>query len=140
MPKSLDELLLFVRETVPQPKSIQRLQPLEKADAVRFVWSGREFVVIRSPLQALEIKSNRLFVTGASLLIQWVLKRRTNHEEVLGTVLDNLQQVEQCVKYSNRSDKGFKLLLDARASLKKLIVPTSLEAPRRGHDRSVAGR
>jgi len=120
MPQTLEELTLYIRQTIPQPKSILHLKPVAEADAVRFVWNGREFLV-RTSLQTLEIKNNNLFVTGSSMLMQIALTGKTRIEKVLGAVVENIQRAEEFVGIPADRAKGITLLSGVKQTLRKLI-------------------
>ncbi|MCF7762218.1 MAG: hypothetical protein K9N62_00940 [Verrucomicrobia bacterium] len=111
--------MMMIREAVPQPYSIRRLTALPESEAVRFLWNGREFVV-RTSLQALEIKNNRLFITGASMLLQLVLVERNQNSKALESVLDNLQQAAILMEFPFRRGMGFRLLSQIKSTLKNL--------------------
>ncbi|MDQ1256607.1 MAG: hypothetical protein QG656_1205 [Candidatus Hydrogenedentes bacterium] len=121
MPETLEELTQYIRETLPQPKSILHMRPMAEAEAVSFAWNGREFVV-KNSLQALEIKNDRLFVTGASMLMQLALLRKNKNEKVLGVVVDNLRQAEELITNPMSRDRGFTLLSTVKGTLKRLIA------------------
>ncbi len=121
MTETLDELAVYIRETIPQPKSISGLRRMTEAGAVGFAWNGREFVV-KSSLQALEIKNGKIFVTGASMLMQMALVKRNLNEKVLSAVVDNLRQTEELLNDPKQRDHGLTLLQTVKAALKKLVA------------------
>ena len=121
MPDTLEELTQYIRETLPQPKSILHMRPMTEAGAVSFAWNGREFVV-KNSLQALEIKNDKLFITGASMLMQLALVKRNKNEKVLGAVVENLRQAEELLNNPLRREQGLTLLGTVKSSLKRLIA------------------
>ena len=121
MPENLEELTQYIRETIPQPKSILHLRHMTEADAVSFAWNGREFVV-KNSLQALEIKNDKLFITGASMLMQLALMKRNKNEKVLGAVVENLRHAEEYINNPLRREQGLTLLGTVKASLKRLVT------------------
>ena len=121
MSETLAELAQYIRETLPQPKCILHLRSMADAGAVTFAWNGREFIV-KPTFQALEIKNGKLFVTGASMLLQMVLVKRTQHEKVIGGIIECLRQTEELVAASDNRDQGLNLLATVKATLKKLVV------------------
>lgn len=121
MPDTLEELTQYIRETLPQPKSILHMRPMTEAGAVSFAWNGREFVV-KNSLQALEIKNDKLFITGASMLMQLALVKRNKNEKVLGAVVENLRQAEEMINNPLRREQGLSLLGTVKSSLKRLVA------------------
>lgn len=121
MPDTLEELTQYIRETLPQPKSILHMRPMTEAGAVSFAWNGREFVV-KNSLQALEIKNDKLFITGASMLMQLALVKRNKNEKVLGAVVENLRQAEELLNNPLRREQGLTLLGTVKSSLKRLVA------------------
>ena len=116
---TLEELTRYVRETVPQAKTISHLRPIEEADAVTFRWRGRDFVVKRS-LEVLEMKGKKLYVTGASMLMQLVLTNKSRNEKVLETIVKTLAESEAAIMERHRTEDGLRLLEMAKASLARL--------------------
>ena len=121
MPETLDELAQYIRDTLPQPKSILHLKALAEAGAVSFGWHGREFVV-KPSLQAVEIKNGKLFVTGASMLMQLALVKRNRNEKILGALVENMRQAEDLLNNPINKDKGLALLDTVKATLKRLVA------------------
>ena len=119
MPETLDDLAGYIRETLPQPRSIVNLHPMRNGAAVCFSWHDREFVVNPS-LQTLEIKKDALFVTGASMLLQLALLKRSRNEKVLGAVVESLRQVEDMINNPLNREQGLDLLGSVKATLRKL--------------------
>jgi hypothetical protein len=120
MPETLEELTVYLRETLPQPKAISHLKPLAEAGAMRFMWNGREFVV-KPTLQTMEIKDNKLLLTGASTLMQLVLMGKTRNERVLGAVVENIRQAEEMINNPATRSRGLTLLATVKATLKSLM-------------------
>ncbi len=125
MPQSLEELTQYIRETLPQPKSILHMRPMAEAEAVSFAWNGREFVV-KNSLQALEIKNDKLFVTGASMLMQLALLRRNVNEKVLGAVVESIRQAEELLNNPLHRDRGLTMLGTVKTTLKRLVPRSSV--------------
>ena len=87
MEMTLDELVLYVPKNVPQAKAIKHLVVDQKAKVVQFEWQGRRFVV-RTSLQAFELKKTSLYVTGTSVLLQQVLTSKTRNQTIIGELVD----------------------------------------------------
>jgi hypothetical protein len=116
----LDELALYLREAIPQPKMIAHLKNNEQAGVVTFSWNGREFVV-KPSLEVLELKNGRVFVTGCSMLMQLTLCTRTRHEKVLAPIVEMLQQTEELINNPMNRDKGLNLIGTVKTTLKRLV-------------------
>ena len=115
---NLDELLQFVRETVPQPKAMQQLRIKSPPGVISFLWYQREYLVNPS-LQVFELKNKEVFVTGASMLMQLALMRRSRGEKIMGASVDMLHQVEEFIK-SRDIERGLALLASVKKALGSL--------------------
>jgi hypothetical protein len=120
MKQSLDELIQYLRQTVPQSKTITQLRPNEEAGVVTFHWQGREFLVKKS-LEVMETKGKSLYLTGASMLLQSVLMRRNYNEKALEGTLPILSQIEEMVLDQRRTEAGLKLLESVKETLARLL-------------------
>jgi hypothetical protein len=119
MKESLDELVQYIRGAIPQPKKISHMQRKEEAQVVTFHWQGREFLVKKS-LEVLELKGKALYLTGASMLLQMVLMKRSRNEKVIEGILTVLKEAEEMIASQHRSETGVKLLAVVKGSLAKL--------------------
>lgn len=120
MARTLDELTQYIRETLPQSKAILNLHPLGDAGTVSFGWHGREFVINPS-LQTVEIKHDRLYITGASMLMQLALIKRNRGDKLLAVVVENLRESEEMISNPLNREKGLLLLGTVKAGLKQLV-------------------
>jgi len=121
MNPKLEELSQYIRQTIPQSKSITHLHVNENAGAVTFTWHARQFIV-KPSLEVLEMKGQNLYVTGASMLMQaWFMKKDKN-EKVLGVVQETLQQVEELLS-KQETEKALKLLDSVKQTLQRLASP-----------------
>jgi hypothetical protein len=120
MIQTLDELAQYIRQNLPQPKSITNLQLKENAGMVTFHWQVREFVVKRS-LEVLEIKGQNIFITGASMLMQSALMKADKNEKIIDSLVDALRQAEDLLTDQRERDSGLKLIGTVISTLKKLI-------------------
>lgn len=118
MTQALEELVQYIRQTVPQSKQIKHLTVDEAAKVVTFEWQSRRFAVHIS-LRTFELKGTQLFVTGASGLMQDLLIRKVNNREVIGEVMKTLQEIEGRVK--DNQQQAMDLLQTVRRTLEKRV-------------------
>ena len=120
---TLDELVLYIRKNVPQPKAIKHLVSDEKAKIARFEWQGRHFVV-QSTLQTFELKKTSLFITGTSMLLQVILTTKTSQQTVIGDLVEKFDEAMNLLKAVNVRpedvQKGLTLLQPIKATLGRM--------------------
>lgn len=117
---NLQDLEEYLRKTLPDAKSIQKLRRNDDAKFVDFHWHQRHFAV-QSTLAVFEIKEGRhLFVTGASRLVQASLQIKDRNLKVIGAVVETLEQAEDVVR-KNR-DQGLALVASCKATLGRLLA------------------
>ena len=121
MPASLDELVQYIRETLPQPKQITHLKNNVQAGVVTFGWNGRDFAV-KPSLEVFELKNAQIFITGSSMLMQLALLKRNRNEKILAVLVGTLQQAEDMINNPLNRDKGLNLLQTVKATLRRLIA------------------
>ena len=114
---TLDELVQYLRKNVPQAKAIKHLVADEKAKVVKFEWQGRHFVV-KTTLQAFELKRTSLFVTGTSTLLQQILTTKTSHQTIIGEIVDNFDEALNLLK--GDVQKGLTLLQPIKSKLGRM--------------------
>ena len=136
MIKDLDELIVYLRRTLPQPKAIQQLKANEEGNYVTFQWNSRSFLV-RQNLQVLEIKSGRVFITGASTLMQSTLMVKNHHQKAIEGIVEDLSQAEEMINGPYRRDQGLRLLDGVKKTLARL---SGAGAKRRNGRATVAAR
>ena len=119
MIKDLDELIQYLRRTLPQPKAIQNLKANEQGSYVTFQWNSRSFLV-RQNLQVLEVKSGKVFITGASTLMQSALLVKNHHSKAIEGIVQDLQQAEEMITGSYRRDQGLRLVDGVKKTLARL--------------------
>jgi hypothetical protein len=91
---NLDELVVHVKRVMPSPKLITCIENLDKANAIKFKWHKKEFVV-RTNIQTFELKNGKdLFKTGMSSLIQSTLAANSNISKSITDVIDSLEESE----------------------------------------------
>ena len=117
MNMTLDELVPYLRKNVPQSKAIKNLVADQKAGVVTFEWQARRFAV-RTSLETFEMKQTRLFVTGASGLLQVILASKTRHQTVVGELVDKLDEALDVVKKDQQ--KAMTLLQPVKTKLAAL--------------------
>lgn len=116
---NLDELIFYLKKTLPQPKAIQQLKSNEEGSFVTFQWNSRNFLV-RQNLQVLEIKSGRVFITGASTLMQSTLMVKNHNQKAIEGIVEDLGQAEEMINGSYRKDQGLRLLDGVKKTLARL--------------------
>jgi hypothetical protein len=114
---TLEELVQYIRETLPQSKMITHLRLNEPAGVVTFSWQGRDFAVKKS-LEVLEMKGNNLYVTGATMLMQSAFMKKDKYGKVLDAVVETIQRVEEMAK--TNPDNAVSLLSSVKQTLKRL--------------------
>ncbi|MBI4664584.1 MAG: hypothetical protein HY735_37810 [Verrucomicrobia bacterium] len=120
MIQALPDLVKFVKETIPDPRSILNLQIKEKIGAVVFIWHGVEFLV-KPSLHVFEVRGYQLYITGISTLLQVVFMRRTKNEKMFEEAADCISQAEDLIRVHNRYRDGMQLLGEVRGTLSKLV-------------------
>jgi hypothetical protein len=116
--QDLEELEQYLLSSLPQAKSIQQLRKNSQAGFLDFKWNGHHFAV-KPSLEAFEIKDQRLFITGASMLVQAALSTRSSNDQTLKAVLNALDKAEDAMK--TRPEEGLSLLGSVKATLARLI-------------------
>ena len=118
---NLDELAQYIRENIPQNKSISHLEVQASLDGVTFKWNSMEFLV-RKSLDVFQVKEKRIYITAASMLMQVVLTTASKIDRVLAATVESLDQAQDLMKRSDVS-KAMQLLDPVKKALAKL-VPT----------------
>ena len=114
---TLDELAPYIRKNLPQSKSIKHLVVDDKAKIVIFEWQSRRFAV-KPTLQTFELKGNRLFITGASSLLQMILATKTRNQTIIGEIVETLDEINGM--FNSQQDNAMKLLQTVKATLARL--------------------
>lgn len=117
--ENLQQLEEYIRRTLPEARSIQKMRRNEQGKYIDFVWHQRHFVV-KPELQVFELKDTRLFITGASMLIQASLIKKDRSERVLGAVVETIEKAEDVMR-TNR-DHGLALVESVKGTLRKMIT------------------
>lgn len=121
MDEQLQELAIYIQQTLPQSKSITHLQKDAKMGVVTFVWNSHKFIV-KPSLEVLELRVDRLFITGASMLMQSALQKRDRDSKVFTQIDESLGQVEQLFN-SHETEKGLSLLTTVKKTMEKFSPP-----------------
>ena len=119
MIENLDQLVQYLRQTLPYPKSIINLQVKDKIGAVTFYWQGVEFLV-KPSLHVLEVRGHSLYITGLSTLLQTVLMKGDQNEKLLENALQSINDAEDLIRVKNQTQAGLQLLGSVRDTLGKL--------------------
>jgi hypothetical protein len=116
---TLDELVNYLQQTLPQAKSIANLKIDERVGIITFAWNGHSFA-IKKTLETFELKAEKVFLTGASILMQSALMKRSKNEKVIESVIDAIQQAEDLIMSKQEQENGLKLLGAVKGTLNKL--------------------
>ncbi len=131
MVENLEELIVHIRQSVPQPKALVDLKAHEKGKFATYKWNSREFLV-KQNLEVMEIKSGRVFITGSSMLMQSALLSRNKNEKALKSVVETLHRSEEMINNSFKRDQGLQLLRNVKKTLERLGAKAQLTARRAG--------
>ncbi|MCF7765832.1 MAG: hypothetical protein K9N62_19355 [Verrucomicrobia bacterium] len=123
MAETLEELVLHIKASIPQPKALIDLKPHEKGKFVTYKWNSREFLV-KLNMEVMELKSSKLFITGSSRLMQSALLSRNKNEKVLQTVIETLHQSEEMMKSTYKREQGLSLLQSVKKTLERMVPKT----------------
>ncbi|MCF7765838.1 MAG: hypothetical protein K9N62_19385 [Verrucomicrobia bacterium] len=115
----LDELIQHLKRTLPQPKSILQIKPSEEGKYVTFVWNGRTFLV-RQNLQVFEVKGTKVFITGASSLMQSALVVKNYHQKTIEGMMETLGEVEGMVGSVYQRERGMQMLETVKKTIAKM--------------------
>jgi hypothetical protein len=119
MISSLDDLVRYIRATLPYPQSILQLKPNVSAGGVTFLWLGTEFFV-KPTLHCLEVRGNSLYVTGLSTLLQSVLMNADQSGRRLDGIVDSLSQAEDQVRVHHQPRAAAQILASVRQVLTRM--------------------
>ena len=120
MIETLDELAQYVRQSLPDSRSILHLKVNPTMGAVSFIWHGLEFIV-KPSLQVVEVRGYTLYLTGVSTLLQTVLMRRNANVKVLEAALKTIEEAEEMIRVQNLHQPGMKMMASVRDTLAKMI-------------------
>lgn len=116
-PQELDDLTLYIRKILPDPKALANLRTNPQAGVVEFNWHARHFVVTPT-LEVFELKGKTLLVTGASMLIQAALRTKDKNTKILEAVVETLRKAEDNMR--THRERGFALLAEVKKTLSRL--------------------
>ena len=131
MVETLEELILSIRQSIPQPKALVDLKAHDKGKFATYKWNSREFLV-KQNFEVMEIKNGKLFITGSSMLMQTALLSRNKNEKALKTVVETLHQSEEMINNSYKREQGLQLLGNVKRILKQLGARAQPAARRAG--------
>ncbi len=89
---------------------------------VTFEWQARRFAV-RTSLETFELKGDRLFITGASGLVLYLLMSRARNREVFGEMAKNIEEAETRVR--DNPEQALELLSSVKKTIEKRIPAKS---------------
>jgi hypothetical protein len=112
--QTLDELEQYLRMVMPQWKAVQQFKKNPQSGFIDFKWNGHHFAV-KPTLESFEIKDNRLFLTGGSLLLQSALVSRTGNEAKIVAIVDTLNKAEDVI--ISRPEEGLSLVAAVKKTL-----------------------
>lgn len=131
MVETLEDLILAIRQSIPQPKALVDLKTNDKGKFATYKWNSREFLV-KQNFEVMEIKSGKVFITGSSMLMQTALLSRNKNEKALKTVVETLHQSEEMINNSFKREQGLQLLGTVKRILKQLGARAQPAARRAG--------
>jgi hypothetical protein len=115
---TVETLPELIRKRMPNPRELSHIEPLGTS-AVTFVWHQRKCAV-NIKLEVFELKDGKvLLVTGASQLIQSVLRTVVMHQRVVEDVIQLLASAEELLR--SQKDMGLQKTAEAKKLLARLI-------------------
>ena len=119
MIQNTEELAQFVRENIPQLKSVSQLKENAASQTISFKWNSIEFLV-RQTLEVYQVKGTMVEITAASLLMQALLQTTARIQKLMEVVVESLGQSQDFLK-RDESAKGMELLTPAKRAIAKLV-------------------
>lgn len=117
--QSLEELEEYLRQVMPQWKSVQQLQRNQKYGFIDFKWNGHHFAV-KPTLETFELKANNLYITAGSLLLHNALLTRTGNEQRIGAIVETMDKMNEIL--ISHQQEGLALLGSVKATLQRLVM------------------
>ena len=114
-----EQLSQHLRRNLGSVGPLALLKVHEAHGFVSFRWHERDFVVKRS-MESFEVKGQNLLVTGASILMQAVLRRAESNSVTIEGLVNSIQATESLIKDEKERGAGFKLLANMKATLRRL--------------------
>ena len=122
-----------VRRNLGSSGPLALLKVHESHGFVSFRWHERDFVVKRS-MESFELKGQNLFVTGASMLLQAVLKKAESDSVTIESLVSSIRAAESLIADEKDRSAGFKLLANIKAALRRLASPRADMGPIEAND------
>ena len=119
MIQNTEELAEFVRQNIPQLKSVSQLKVNAASQTISFKWNSIEFLV-RQTLEVYQVKGTTVEITAASLLMQALLQTTSRVQKMMEVVVESLGQSQDFLK-RNEIGKGMELLTPAKRAIAKLV-------------------
>lgn len=137
MIETSEQLAQYVRQNLVPSSAITGLKIHELHGFLSFRWYERDFVVKKS-LEVFEVKGQNLLVTGASMLMNSVLKKAENDAKTIDALVGSIRQAEDLIGDEEQRNSGYNLLTSVKATLLKLAnaKPASHLAVPNGASRS----
>lgn len=133
-PLTLDELMALIPRVIPATKSsTDRLSGLKAntaANVMTFTWHKLHFLA-KPNLEVLEIKQDRLYITGSSLLMTRILSGNNKRDTTIEAVLETTKQAEEFLASGNAGTvkSGFELLGTVKKILSNMRLPVQHKSP-----------
>ncbi len=135
MINSLEELTQHLKCALPQPKAILHLKSSEDGKYIKFVWNGKTFLVLKN-LQVFEVKGTKVFITGASSLMQSTLMVKNYHQKSIEGMAETLAEIEGMVESVYKRERGLQMLDVVKNKLAKLAcIDIKMRLPRNDRQR-----
>ena len=128
-----EQLTHHVRRNLGSAGPLALLKVHEQHGFVSFRWHERDFVVKRS-MESFELKGQNLFVTGASMLMQAVLKRAEIDSVAIESIVSSIRAAEGLIGDEKERSAGIKLLANIKAALRRLSCPRADMNPIEAND------
>jgi hypothetical protein len=137
MIETLDDLVSYIRGNLPRSIKLEELRADTEMDAVHFRWEKREYIIKKS-LAVFEVKYQKIFVTGYSLLLQSALTAEVKNEKVLGAVVETLQQAERLIGDERKGKAGLDLIRVVKRTLIRLCGQRRPKKPKSPEETAAA--
>lgn len=115
-----ENLISFLRQAIPNPGAISKLNFNQAAGYVTFSWFGREFLVNKSK-QVFELKGQKIFITGYSMLMQSALSGPESIQNRVKRIMEALAEVEDLIRMKHRVETGLTQLNMVKRRILELV-------------------
>ena len=118
--ETVEGLVQFIRNTVPDADSISDLQTRPDIGAVMFRWHGTGFFVTQA-LDVYEVRDRYMYVTTVSTLLRTVLARRRKKESMLESTVKTLKDAEELFWAKNQPRAAVMLIETVKENLGRQV-------------------